>query len=221
MVTDNTVALRLGQLELAGLVPVIRAPNAEIALAASRALVRGGMLALEITLTVPDALAVIRTLRDEYGAGVLIGAGTVTDVTQLKASVEAGAQFVVTPVGLVDLVAPAHDAGVVVALGALTPTEVWRAWSAGADVVKVFPASAVGGAAYIQALRGPFPEIRLMPTGGVSLSTLQSFVAAGAFALGVGGGLVDIGQLQARGPEFISEQARMYLDQFVEARGRT
>lgn len=220
METDDSVTSRLAQLERAGLVPVVRAPNAQLALEVSRALVRGGLAALEITMTVPDALVVIKTLREEYGADVLVGAGTVTGARQLTACVDAGAQFVVTPAGLLELVVPAHDAGVLIALGALTPTEVWNAWSAGADVVKVFPVSAVGGAAYIQALKAPFPEVRLMPTGGVSLATLDSYLEADAFVLGVGGGLVDVSQLQERGPESITDQARAYLAKW-EMRGRT
>lgn len=220
METKDRVTSRLSQLERAELVPVVRAPNAELALEVSRALVTGGLRALEITMTVPDAWVVIEALRKEFGTDLLVGAGTVTEVRQLTACVDAGAQFVVTPVGLPELVIPAHDAGVPIALGALTPTEVWNAWSAGADVIKVFPASAVGGAAYIQALKAPFPEVRLMPTGGITLATMESYFKAGAFVLGVGGGLVDVNQFQERGPEFITDQARAYLAK-LQTRGRT
>jgi 2-dehydro-3-deoxyphosphogluconate aldolase/(4S)-4-hydroxy-2-oxoglutarate aldolase len=171
-------------------------------------------------MTVPGAHEVIAELRKDFGDQVLVGAGTVTSVSEVDACLRAGAQFIVTPVCLPELVAPAHEAAAVVALGALTPTEVWSAWSAGADVVKVFPASALGGPAYIRALKPPFPKVKLMPTGGVSLSTIEPFLAAGAFALGVGGALVDIAQLRARGAEFMADQARAYVAKFNEARSR-
>lgn len=219
-VTESALAGAVEQLRRVGLVPVVRAPRAEEALEACRALVRGGLSGLEVTMTVPGAHQVIATLRKDFGEEVLVGAGTVTSSRDVDACLRAGAQFIVTPVCLPELVAPAHEAGVLVALGALTPTEVWTAWSAGADVVKVFPASALGGATYIQALRAPFPEVKLMPTGGVGLSTIEAFVTAGAFALGVGGALVDVTQMRERGAEFMVEQARAYVAQFNQARRR-
>ena len=217
---NERTSAELARLRQVGLVPVVRAPTPDEALVACRALVRGGLGALEITMTVPGAHDVISTLRAEFGDAVLVGAGTVTSKQDVVSCLAAGARFIVTPVCLPELVAPARDAGVLVALGALTPTEVWTAWSAGADVVKVFPASALGGASYIQALKAPFPEVRLMPTGGVNLSTIDAFLAAGAFALGVGGALVDIAELRLRGPEYMADQARAYVAKFGQARAR-
>ncbi len=216
----ETVLAALEQLRDAGLVPVVRAPDAERALQACRALVQGGMRSVEVTMTVPGAHEVIATLRKECGEAVLVGAGTVTTRSELEWCLRAGARFIVTPVCLPELIGPAHEAEAVVGLGALTPSEVWTAWSAGADVVKVFPASALGGPAYIQALKAPFPRVKLMPTGGVSLATIEPFLNAGAFALGVGGALVDIAQLGERGPEFMADQARTYVAKFNEARRR-
>lgn len=218
--TSNGLTSRLNRLHQAGLVPVVRAPSAELALDACRALVKGGLGALEITMTVPGATEVVRALRQEFGELVLVGAGTVTTVDAVEDCLGAGAEFIVTPVCLPQLVPPAHSAGVPVALGALTPTEVWCAWNAGADVVKVFPASALGGPAYLQALKAPFPDVKLMPTGGVGIGTLEAFLEAGAFALGVGGALVDMAQLCERGPEFMTEQARAYVGCFEQARSR-
>lgn len=210
----------LEHLRRVGLVPVVRAPNAEEALAACRALVRGGLTGLEVTMTVPGAHEVIATLRKDFGEQVLVGAGTVTSIADAELCLRAGARFIVTPVCLPELIAVAHEASAIVALGALTPTEVWTAWTAGADVVKVFPASALGGPSYIQALKAPFPEVRLMPTGGVGLTTIEAFLAAGAFALGVGGALVDVAQLRERGAEYVANQARLYVAKFNEARSR-
>lgn len=214
----NTVSGTLERLQRAGLVPVVRSPDMESALAVCRALINGGIEALEVTMTVPDAPQVIETLRRENGDKILVGGGTVTDLRQLTSCLDAGAQFVVTPVGLPELVGPAHDAGVVIALGALTPSEVWSSWVAGADVVKVFPVSSLGGAEYIRALKAPFPDVKLMPTGGVSLGSLASYVAAGAFAVGVGGALVDVSQLRTSGPGLMTEQARAYVAKLAEAR---
>lgn len=218
--TDSSSAAGLDQLRRVGLVPVVRALSADDALEACRALVRGGLRALEVTMTVPGAHEVIATLSAELGEHVMVGAGTVTSAAEVSDCLRAGARFIVTPVCLPELVAPAHEGKVVVALGALTPTEVWSASRAGADVVKVFPASAMGGPSYIQALKAPFPEVKLMPTGGVTLSTIEPFLAAGAFALGVGGALVDITLLRERGSEAIADQARAYVAKFNEARSR-
>lgn len=212
------IATNLERLGKAGLVPVVRAPDAELALEASRALVAVGLTALEITMTVPEAPAVITRLRAEYAGKLLIGAGTVTNVRELVACLDAGAEFVVSPVLLPELIAPAHEVDVMVALGALTPTEVWKATTAGADVVKMFPASAVGGADYIRALKAPFPDVRLMPTGGVSLASLESFVNAGAFAVGLGEEVVDIEELTRHGPQHMTDQVRAHVEKFAEAR---
>ena len=208
----------LHQIHKIGLVPVLRAPSAQAAIAAAAAIEAGGVPVLEITMTVPDALAVIQAVVQSSEGRVLVGAGTVLDPETARACILAGAQFVVSPSLNVKTIELCRRYSVPVIPGALTPTEVVTAWEAGADVVKVFPCSAVGGAKYLAALRGPLPHIPLIPTGGVSLSTAADFLAAGAFALGVGSDLVDISALQDGKPEIITENARKYLTIVERAR---
>jgi len=173
------------------IVPVIRAQAAKTALGMARALFEGGITCLEITLTVPDATRVIAELRAEYGEQALIGAGTITTVMEAEDCARAGAQFLVSP-GLVDgLVQVAHSAQILAIPGALTATEVMRAVAEGADVVKIFPCSVLGGAVYIKALRGPFPHLLLRPSGGVQLDNMRSYLSAGAAILGLGGALAN------------------------------
>src|SRR4051794_20664297 len=174
------------RIEAVGLVPVIRAPSPELALLACEAILAGGISVFEITMTIPDAPAVIRALRSRLGERALIGAGTVLDAANARACIEAGAEFIVSPGFDPATIAAAHEAGIAAMPGALTPTEVIAAWKAGADVVKIFPCSALGGASYLRALKGPLPQVRLMPTGGVNINTAKDFLAAGAVALGVG-----------------------------------
>ncbi|HTR66904.1 MAG TPA: bifunctional 4-hydroxy-2-oxoglutarate aldolase/2-dehydro-3-deoxy-phosphogluconate aldolase [Terriglobales bacterium] len=208
----------LHQIHKIGLVPVLRAPSAQAAIAAAAAIEAGGVPVLEITMTVPDALAVIQAVVQSSEGRVLVGAGTVLDPETARACILAGAQFVVSPSLNVKTIELCRRYSVPVIPGALTPTEVVTAWEAGADVVKVFPCSAVGGAKYLAALRGPLPHIPLIPTGGVSLSTAADFLAVGAFALGVGSDLVDISALQDGKPEIITENARKYLTIVERAR---
>ncbi len=171
------------------IVPVVRAASPESALAMAEALVEGGIDVLEITMTVPSAIDAIRELAKLENA--LVGAGTVLDPDTAEACIEAGARFVVSPALDVETVRACNRLGVVVAPGALTPTEVVAGHRAGGDVVKVFPCDALGGAAYLRSLRAPLPHIPLMPTGGATLATLADFLAAGAVAVGVGSALVD------------------------------
>src|SRR5689334_15192856 len=187
--TARTKARVLEDLTVGGIVPVIRADSAAVALKVVEALVAGGIRTLEITMTVPDALGAIRTVAERFGREVLLGAGTVTTRALAEGSIDAGAEFLVTPCVVSDVLAVARERGVAILPGALTPTVVFTAWSAG-DIIKIFPASHVGGAAYLKALKGPFPQIKLCPTGGVNLQTLGDFVRAGASAVGVGGELV-------------------------------
>ena len=208
----------LHQIHKIGLVPVLRAPSAQAAIAAAAAIEAGGVPVLEITMTVPDALAVIQAVVQSSEGRVLVGAGTVLDPETARACILAGAQFVVSPSLNVKTIELCRRYSVPVIPGALTPTEVVTAWEGGADVVKVFPCSAVGGAKYLAALRGPLPHIPLIPTGGVSLSTAADFLAVGAFALGVGSDLVDISALQDGKPEIITENARKYLTIVERAR---
>jgi 2-dehydro-3-deoxyphosphogluconate aldolase / (4S)-4-hydroxy-2-oxoglutarate aldolase len=190
MSTPRTKPEVLEALNRGGIVPVIRANSAVAALKVVEALVAGGIRTLEITMTVPDAIDAIRKVADRFGQDVLLGAGTVTTRALAEGSLDAGAQFLVTPCVLPEVIAYARERGVAVLPGAMTPTEVFDAWSAGGDIIKIFPASNVGGAAYLKALRGPFPQIPLCPTGGVNLQTLADFIAAGAAVVGVGGELV-------------------------------
>jgi 2-dehydro-3-deoxyphosphogluconate aldolase / (4S)-4-hydroxy-2-oxoglutarate aldolase len=173
-----------------GIVAVVRSESPDRLVEVVRALAEGGVTAAEITLTVPDAIEVIRKVRDALGNSIVLGAGSVLDPETARAALLAGAEYIVGPGLNLDVIRLCRRYGKVVMPGALTPTEVIAAWEAGADVVKIFP-SDLGGPAYIKALRAPLPQIRMMPTGGVDLSTASAFLKAGACCLGVGGSLVE------------------------------
>jgi 2-dehydro-3-deoxyphosphogluconate aldolase / (4S)-4-hydroxy-2-oxoglutarate aldolase len=198
-------------IERVGLIPVLRARNAAQALAVVKAMIAGGVTVVEVTMTVPGALDVLKELKREYGAKLLLGSGTVTTADQAAATIEAGAEFVVSPSLHPEVIAKTRALGKLSIPGALTPTEVITAWNAGADYVKVFPCSAVGGASYLKSLLAPFPHLKLIPTGGVTLQTAESFLRAGARALGVGGDLVNLAAIDAGTPEVITETSRAYL----------
>src|SRR5437660_1090267 len=174
-----------------GIVPVVRTNSAESAIKAIEAIHNGGVRAAEITMTVPGAIRALEKVADRYGDRILLGAGTVLDPETARACMLAGAQFFVTPSLNVRTIEMARRYAKPIFAGALTPTEILTAWEAGADAIKVFPCSALGGPSYIKALKGPFPQIELVPTGGVSLQTIAAFLAAGACAVGVGGELID------------------------------
>lgn len=201
-----------------GVVPVVRASSAAEARLATEALVTGGIGCVEITMTVPGAIEVIRELAGGIGDRVLVGAGTVLDAQTAAKCVDAGAEFLVSPGFDAATVAWAVEHNILMAAGALTPTEVITAWKAGADFVKVFPCANVGGAKYIKALRGPLPQVPLIPTGGVNLETAADFLKAGSAALGVGGELVLADALKAKQPERITELARKYVALVQEIR---
>jgi len=209
----------LAALREGGIVPVIRADSADTALRIVDALVAGGIRTLEITMTVPDAIGAIKAVSDRFGSSVLLGAGTVTSRALAEGSLDAGAEFLVTPCVVPDVIAVAKERGVAVLPGAMTPTEVFTAWSAGGDIVKIFPASNVGGASYLKALKGPFPQIPLCPTGGVNLQTIGEFVKAGAAAVGVGGELVSKAAIDAGDYGKITELAKQYVSALSAARG--
>src|SRR4029450_4758599 len=209
----------LERLRQGGIVPVIRAESAAIALKVAEALVAGGITTLEITMTVPDALAAIREISSRFAGDVLVGAGTVTNRALAEGSLDAGAEFLVTPWVVPDVLNVARERNVAVLPGAMTPTEVFTAWSAGGDIIKIFPASNVGGASYLKALKGPFPQIPLCPTGGVNLQTIGEFVKAGADAVGVGGELVSKSAIDRGEFSEITELARRYLAAWHAARG--
>ena len=201
-----------------GVVPVVRASTADEAMRVVEAIREGGVAVLEITMTVPRAVLVIERVADAYGDSVVVGAGTVLDAETARECMLAGAQFVVSPALDAGTVECCRRHGVAVMPGALTPTEVVSAWRAGADVVKVFPCGAVGGAKYLKSLKAPLPQIELMPTGGVSLSTAAGFIEAGAFALGVGADLVDTKAIREGRPEAVSDAARAYVEAVRAAR---
>ncbi|WP_337174053.1 bifunctional 4-hydroxy-2-oxoglutarate aldolase/2-dehydro-3-deoxy-phosphogluconate aldolase [Paludisphaera sp.] len=173
-----------------GVVAVVRAESGEALVKVVEALADGGVTAAEITFTVPDALDVIRDARKTLGDAVALGAGTVLDPETARAAILAGAEYLVSPTVNPDVIRLARRYDKAVMPGAFSPTEILTAWEAGADVVKVFPAD-VGGPGYLKAIRGPLPQIRLMPTGGVDLDTATNFLRAGACCLGVGGTLVE------------------------------
>ncbi len=195
-----------------GLIPVVRAESAELAMRAVAALKAGGLDVLEVTMTVPGAIDVIQTLAARYGDETVIGAGTVLDPETAQACIQAGARFIVSPALNEETIKVCREQDVAIFPGALTPTEVVRAWKAGADAVKVFPAGAVGGASYLKALKAPLPQIELIPTGGVSLKTAADFIRAGAMALGVGADLVDPQALREGNSSLITERARQFLE---------
>ena len=207
-------------LERVGLIPVLRAKNAAQAHAVVEAMIAGGVTVVEVTMTVPGAVELLKELKKEYGAKLLLGSGTVTTADQCQATIDAGAEFVVSPSLHPEVIATTKKNGKVSCPGALTPTEAITAWNAGADYVKIFPCSAMGGAPYLKALLAPFPHLKVIPTGGVTLQTAESFLRAGARALGVGGDLVNLAAVDEGHPEKITETAKAYLKIIAEVRGK-
>jgi 2-dehydro-3-deoxyphosphogluconate aldolase / (4S)-4-hydroxy-2-oxoglutarate aldolase len=206
------------QIKDTGLIPVVRATSADEAMSAIDAIREGGVSVLEITMTVPGAVGVIEQLTKKYGSDVLVGAGTVLDAETARACMLSGAQFIVSPALNMETIECCRRYGVAVMPGALTPTEVVQAWTAGADLVKVFPAGALGGASYLKALKAPLPHIELVPTGGVSLKTAADFIKAGASALGVGADLVDLKAIRDGQASVITERAKQFVQIVREAR---
>jgi 2-dehydro-3-deoxyphosphogluconate aldolase/(4S)-4-hydroxy-2-oxoglutarate aldolase len=201
-----------------GLVPIVRAPSAEDALLAAEAIIGGNIGILEVTMTVPNAIRVLEKVADGFGERVLLGAGTILDPESCRAALLAGAQFIVTPSLNLQVIEMARRYSKACMPGALTPTEIVTAWQAGADLVKVFPCGPVGGAKYIKALKGPFPQIEFVPTGGVNLETTPELIRAGAAAVAVGGELVDLKALREGKVDVITANARKYVDAVRTAR---
>ena len=206
------------RIETTGIVPIVRAPSAEVATKAARAILAAGIDVLEITMTVPNATDLMRQLRKEIGNDVLLGAGTVLDAQAARDCIAAGAEFIVAPGFDLETVRAAHALDKPCMPGALTPTEVITAWKAGADVVKIFPCSACGGASYLRALKAPLPQVKMLPTGGVDVTTAADFINAGAVALGVGTAVVDLKVLAKSGPAAITERCRQLVDVVRSAR---
>ena len=208
------------RIEQVGIVPVIRASSSEEARFAAEAVAKGGIPIVEITMTVPGALQVIEELVQSM-PDLLVGAGTVLNKKMARQCADAGAQFLVTPGFNKQTVAAAKKLDLLIMAGALTPTEVMEAWDEGADFVKVFPCGNVGGASYIKALKGPLPQVPLVPTGGVNLETAASYIRAGAAALGIGGELILKNAVEGRKAELISDLATVYLGLVRDARSGT
>ena len=200
-----------------GIVAIIRAPSSEQLVHVARALADGGIDVIEVTFTVPNVLDILAQVRKELGDRVLLGAGTVLDPETARAAILAGAEFIVSPVVNCDVIRLCKRYAKLAMPGAFTPTEVLTAWDAGADIIKIFPAD-VGGPAYLKAIHGPLPQVRLMPTGGVNLETLRDFVKAGACAVGLGTALVEAQAVRDGNMDRIRDLARQYVALMRSAR---
>jgi 2-dehydro-3-deoxyphosphogluconate aldolase/(4S)-4-hydroxy-2-oxoglutarate aldolase len=202
-----------------GIVAVVRSPDSQQLVEVARALADGGVSVVEITMSVPNALEVLRLVRQALGERLLLGAGTVLDAETARAVLLAGAEYIVAPTLNLDVIRLCQRYDKLVMPGAFSPTEILTAWEAGADIVKVFPADVVGPA-FFKALRGPLPQVRLMPTGGVDLNTAAAFLKAGACCLGVGGQLVEPKAVAERDFDRIRDLARQYVAIVKQARGQ-
>jgi 2-dehydro-3-deoxyphosphogluconate aldolase / (4S)-4-hydroxy-2-oxoglutarate aldolase len=211
----DDVVRRIGEI---GIVPVVRASSVEEANRAVEAICAGGIASVEITMTVPNAISVIREVVQQRGKDVLIGAGTVTNAAQAEACILAGAQFLVSPGLSSAVLAEAKNHSILAIPGALTPTELMSAQEHGATLIKIFPCGNVGGAKYLKSLKAPFPKAMLIPTGGVNTANAADFIAAGAFALGVGADLVDAAALREGNLEKITNAARELVNAVTSAR---
>jgi 2-dehydro-3-deoxyphosphogluconate aldolase/(4S)-4-hydroxy-2-oxoglutarate aldolase len=202
-----------------GIVAVVRSPDSDQLVEVCRALADGGVSVVEITMTVPDALDVVRAVRRALGDRVLLGAGTILDPETGRAAFLAGAEYLVAPTLNLDVVRLCQRYDKLVMPGCFTPTEILAAWEAGADVVKVFPAEVLGPA-FFRAMRGPLPQVRLMPTGGVDLNTAADFLKAGACCLGIGSQLVEPKAVAEHNFDRIRELAHQYVQIVRQTRGQ-
>jgi len=203
-----------------GIVPVVRAANLDEARQAINAICAGGIPIIEVTMTVPNAPAMIRELVQHYGDQVLTGAGTVTTARQAEVCLASGAQFLVSPGFSSAVLQLAAEHGTLAIPGALTPTEVMAALEAGARVIKIFPCGSAGGAKHIKALRAPFPDTPFIPTGGINVTNAAEYLAAGSFALGVGADLVDLAALRRNESQKIVEMAKLLVETVRLARSK-
>ena len=210
----------LKKIEQVGVVPVVRAESSDNVLAAVEALVEGGIPVAEITMTVPGAVTVIERCAAHFGDRITLGAGSVTSADMCIEVIDAGSVFIVTPVFKAAVIEACKHRGVCVIAGALTPTEIASAWEAGADVVKVFPAKAMGGAAYLRMVHEPLPHIPLTPTGGVTLESLADYFKAGVPFVGAGGDLVNKTSISSGDTRSITERARQYVAAIRAARNQ-
>lgn len=212
----DEVAEKIGEI---GIVPVIRAHSVRVASLAVEAVCAGGIPVVEITMTVPNAVELIRQVIRSYGEHVLTGAGTVTNRDQARACMDAGAQFLVSPGFSAAVLRVAASQNILAIPGALTPTEIMAAEEEGVDLVKIFPSASAGGVRHMKALRGPFPKLRMIPTGGVTLASVPEYIAAGAFALGIGSELVNEAALCDHKSELVADCARQFVEAVRRARG--
>jgi len=213
--TIEDIVRKIGEI---GIVPVVRASSVEEANRAVEAICAGGIPVVEITMTVPNAISVIRELVQRHGGDVLIGAGTVTNAEQAESCVRAGAQFLVSPGLALSVLSVARVHNRLAIPGALTPTELMNAQEHGAKLVKIFPCGNVGGPKYLKSLKAPFPQAQLIPTGGVNANNAAEFIAAGAYALGVGADLVDAVALREGNLEKITTAAKELVQAVAAAR---
>ena len=216
MMWDKKKAMKL--IHDTGLIPIIRVESAETAFKVADAFLVGGVKIIEVTMSVPGAVVVVEKLVEQFGDKVLIGTGTVLDGKMAEKVIKAGSQFIVSPNYSRELIETAMKHKKPIIPGALTPTEILDAYTIGADAVKVFPCGTVGGASYLKAIRGPLPQIPLVPTGGVNLETAGPMLDAGAFALGVGGAITDKKAIEEGRFEVITENVRKFLDIVKEYR---
>lgn len=201
-----------------GVVPVVRTSSADTAIQAIEAIYRGGIRSAEITMTVPGALKALEKVADQFGDKIMLGAGTVLDPETARSCMLAGAQFFVTPNLRLSTITMCKRYSKVICVGALTPTEVVTAWEAGADVIKIFPADAVGGPKYIKALKAPLPHVQMIPTGGVSIESTPEFLRAGAAAVAAGGELVNAKLIADGNYAEIENRAKQFLEAVKKGR---
>jgi 2-dehydro-3-deoxyphosphogluconate aldolase/(4S)-4-hydroxy-2-oxoglutarate aldolase len=214
---DNWVLKKMIEV---GVVPVVRTELEKEAFDAVEALMKGGIPIAEITMTTPNAITIIEKLLEKFGKRLIIGAGTVTDISQCVETLDAGSQFIVTPILNTDIIRRCKNRNVCIIGGAFTPTEILETWQAGADAVKIFPAAAVDGPKYLQMIHEPLPHIPLVPTGGVNLENLPKFLKGSALFVGAGGDLVSQEALKSGNTEVIIEKARQYLSAIQKARNQ-
>ena len=213
--TKETAIARIREV---GVIPIVRTTSTEDAFRAAEAIINGGIGIAEITMTVPNAIRVMERLAERFGDKVLLGAGTILDPESCRAAFFAGAEFIVTPSLDVRVIEMARRHSKTCMPGAMTATEAVTAWQAGADFVKIFPCGPIGGPSYIKALRGPFPNIEFVPTGGVTLESTPAYIKAGAAAVAVGGELVDMKAVQAGKLDVIAQNARQFVEAVRSAR---
>lgn len=211
-------ALRVKAIESAGVIAVIRTSNPDSLPEIAAALIQGGIQAIEITLTTPRALTWIQTLSRDFSDQLMVGAGTVCQAEDCHRAIDSGAVFIVSPVGAVEIIEPAHAASCPVMLGSYSPTEAYHAHTAGSDFVKIFPANDLGPD-YIKAIRAPLPMLKIIPTGGVTVENVGLFIDAGCVAVGVGGPLIKKAYVEKQDWNGLAAHAKAFMDSLHAARG--